>query len=81
MQVVPKDQGFEKDVYCGAFHFMFWRAGEWKEIVVDDYLPTFNKRLVFTHSHSENEFWSALVEKAYAKYVLTARNIRRTKIA
>jgi hypothetical protein len=80
-RVVPKDQGFDKDLYCGAFHFMFWRAGEWKEIVIDDYLPTFQKRLVFTHSHSENEFWSALVEKAYAKIFGTFESLKGGNMA
>ena len=26
-RVVPSDQGFDADNYCGAFHFYFWRAG------------------------------------------------------
>ena len=66
-EVVLPNQTFDSE-YAGIFRFQIWHFGKWYEIVVDDFLPMYNEKLIFTESDtSENEFWAALLEKACAK--------------
>ncbi|KAK3608208.1 hypothetical protein CHS0354_039225 [Potamilus streckersoni] len=67
-RVVPLDQGFDPKIYAGIFHFNFSWYGKWVEVVIDDYLPTDGRNLIYCHNKNEpNEMWGALLEKAYAK--------------
>ncbi|KAA0193853.1 Calpain-1 catalytic subunit, partial [Fasciolopsis buskii] len=68
-QVVPGDQDPSTVDYVGIFRARFWHFGHWVEVLVDDRLPVYRgtKQLVFMKSKHPDEFWSALLEKAYAK--------------
>ncbi|OXA61185.1 Calpain-9 [Folsomia candida] len=66
---VPLDQTFGSG-YCGVFRFRFWQFGQWVEVCVDDRLPVCRGRPVgiCCSDPSLNDFWPALMEKAYAKF-------------
>jgi hypothetical protein len=68
-KIVPFDNSFSDDSYCGLFHFRFWIFGKWYDVCVDDYLPVgADGTLNFCHNKLDNnEFWCALLEKAYVK--------------
>ena len=75
-RVVPADQGFGNSgepsssptsEYAGVFRFRLWWCGAWVEVLVDDRLPAVHGRLAFVQSRHSDQFWPALLEKAYAK--------------
>lgn len=75
-RVVPADQGFGStgesseiptNDYTGVFRFRLWWCGSWVEVLVDDRLPAVHGRLAFIQSRHSDQFWPALLEKAYAK--------------
>ncbi|CAN9511125.1 unnamed protein product [Ophioblennius macclurei] len=65
-KVVPLDQHFQNG-YNGSFTFRFWQYGQWEEVRIDDLLPTRDNDLIYLSSPEKHEFWSSLLEKAYAK--------------
>lgn len=81
-RVVPADQGFGNgepsgsptSEYAGVFRFRLWWCGAWVEVLVDDRLPAVHGRLAFVQSRHSDQFWPALLEKAYAKWVVILYN-------
>lgn len=52
----------------GVYEFLFYKNGEWKNVIIDDYIPvTSDGKPVFSSCLDPNEVWVMLMEKAYAK--------------
>ena len=68
-QVISPNQSLYACGHTGVIHCKFWRFGTWVNVCIDDRLPTKDGKLVFACSSNPNEFWVALLEKAYAKCV------------
>ena len=65
--MVPPDQPLSGHGYRGCVRFRFWRFGSWVDVYIDDRRPTKNGVLFNAKCLDPNEFWVALLEKAYAK--------------
>ena len=50
----------------GVYAVKIFKNGEWKEVVIDDYIPCFNGVPHFSRANG-NELWVILIEKAWAK--------------
>lgn len=51
----------------GFLRFNFWVFGSWREVTVDDRLPTRGGRPLFSRGGLRDDFTLPLLEKAYAK--------------
>jgi hypothetical protein len=76
-RIVPKNQPITGTDYAGIFHFRFWIFGTWYDVTIDDRLPVSpsNQLLFCQNKQQPNEFWAALLEKAYAKICLSYENL------
>mmetsp|Transcript_34054 Transcript_34054/g.101161 ORF Transcript_34054/g.101161 Transcript_34054/m.101161 type:complete len:539 (+) Transcript_34054:66-1682(+) len=51
---------------AGKYHLRLFDGSGWREIVVDDHIPTFQGKPAFTKP-ADNELWAMILEKAVAK--------------
>jgi hypothetical protein len=53
---------------AGVFQIRFFIDAAWRVVTVDDYVPVKESgSMIFGHCKNDNEYWVALVEKAFAK--------------
>lgn len=58
----------KKEQKAGGYRVYLNKCGNWRNVIVDSYLPTFNTAVFFGRSSRDPyEQWVSLLEKAYAK--------------
>lgn len=50
----------------GCYAVKICKNGEWREVVVDDFIPCHRRKFCFSNANG-NELWVVLLEKAWAK--------------
>ena len=75
-QIIPEDAyQVGTPAYDGVFHCRFWRFGQWVDVYCDDDLPVKEWITSFkpwgARSKHTAEMWVSLMEKAFAKWVLS----------
>jgi len=65
---IPKNVNFRSANYNGVLEFVFYDNGLPTKVVISDKLPTVKGSLIFASSNRSNEFWTPLIEKAYAVF-------------
>ena len=48
-RVLPPDQTLSGPNYTGKIRLKIWQFGEWKDVVIDDKLPTVNGKYIYAH--------------------------------
>ncbi|CAK8678061.1 calpain-10-like [Clavelina lepadiformis] len=56
--------------YDGSWRFTLWDStkAEWTDVIIDDTIPTVEKRFLFGSNQDRDVFWLPLLEKACAKF-------------
>lgn len=62
---------------AGIYRFKFFRLGEWIDVIIDDDIPTLNR----ANPSSEGEWWLPLLEKAYAKFSGSYKNMNGVSLS
>jgi len=66
-KVINPNQTLYGADYTGLIEVKLWRYGDWVTVYIDDRLPQKNGSYCYARCSDPNEFWVALIEKAYAK--------------